>query len=297
MSDAAVPERGAALHQLRLFLVAVQFLTRVPVPAWSTLGFQPAWLNACVVHFPLVGALVGVVGASVLWGASAVWSPWVAAALSVTATVVLTGAFHEDGLADTFDALGGVVPRERALAIMKDSRIGTYGAAALCLSLVLRVALLAALLTSLGAWQACCALVAAHALGRMAAVVLMHWLPYAGDAEHAKAKPLATSVPRGAMGVAVGVGLVMWLVTAVLSWRVGLAPSTAANAALGWQLVADASHALRWAMAPCVAVAVTGCMGRWLRRRLGGYTGDTLGATVQLCEVSVLLVLSTGLTP
>ncbi|MGB4060898.1 MAG: adenosylcobinamide-GDP ribazoletransferase, partial [Burkholderiaceae bacterium] len=132
-------------HELRLALVAVQFLTRVPVPGWVGQGFQADWLNTCVRHFPLVGAGVGAFGAAVLWVVLGWWPPAVAAVLAVTATVWLTGAFHEDGLADTFDALGGCVPREKALAIMKDSRIGTYGAAALVVGLGLRVALVATL--------------------------------------------------------------------------------------------------------------------------------------------------------
>ena len=128
-------------HELRLFLVAVQFFTRVPVPAW--VGFSPVWLQASARHFPGVGLCVGMLGAAVLAGASGLTSPAVAVVLSMMATVVLTGAFHEDGLADTCDALGGHVSRARALEIMKDSRIGAFGAMALVLGLVSKIALLA----------------------------------------------------------------------------------------------------------------------------------------------------------
>jgi adenosylcobinamide-GDP ribazoletransferase len=287
MSDAAVRPVGPVLHQLRLFFVAMQFLTRVPVPAWATLGFQPVWLNTCVAYFPLVGAMVGAVGALVLVGASAVWSPWVAAALSVTAMVVLTGAFHEDGLADTFDALGGSVPRDRALTIMKDSRIGTYGAAALGLALVLRVVLLATLVLSVGVVQAGCFLVVAHALGRAAAVMLMHALAYAGDAEHAKAKPLATAVPAAAVGSALVFAALIWVAVAV-----GSAPIIGGEGEWSsWPFWVG------WVRAPLAALAVVLWMRWWLKRRLGGYTGDTLGAAVQLCELAVLLALSARLGP
>jgi adenosylcobinamide-GDP ribazoletransferase len=285
--DASPLAEGWLRHQVRLFFVAVQFLTRVPVPAWATLGFQPAWLNACVIHFPLVGACVGVVGALVLWGGSALWPAWVAAVLTVAATVALTGAFHEDGLADTFDALGGHVPRERALEIMKDSRIGTYGAAALSLSLLLRVMLLAASINVSGVLPTCCALVAAHALGRTAAVVLMRWLPYAGDAAHAKAKPLATSVPTRSMAWAVITGGLIGLLAATIAAHNGGAASAGTGQA--WRFWAG------WASVPCAVLAVAWCMRRWLQQRLGGYTGDTLGATVQLTEIAVLLALSAGL--
>jgi adenosylcobinamide-GDP ribazoletransferase len=259
---------GAALvHELRLAAVALQFLTRVPVPA--RVGFEPDWLNACVRHFPLVGAAVGAVGGVVLAGASTLWPPAVAALLALAATVALTGAFHEDGLADTFDALGGVVSRERALAIMKDSRIGTYGAAALALSLALRAAAMAVLC----AWPApalVAAVVLSHTLGRTVAVTVMAALPYAGDAEHAKAKPLALAVrPVHWAPAIVQAALV---VAACMAW--GGVPVGAVAAAGG--------------AAAGVAVGMRG----WLRRRLGGYTGDGLGASEQLAELAVLLALT-----
>jgi adenosylcobinamide-GDP ribazoletransferase len=253
---------------MRLFLVALQFLTRLPV---RLTHFDPAWLNDCVRHFPLVGMLVGGVGALTLVGAAQLWPAWVAALLALAATVALTGGFHEDGLADTFDALGGVVLREKALAIMKDSRIGSYGALALGLSLLLRAALLAVLATRpmLGAVAA---LLASHALGRAAAVGVMVSLPYGGDAEHAKAKPLALAVaPRN-----LGIGL-LWC---------GL---------LGAGLVAVGIAPVRLLLAVVAAVFVAVLMRHWLRRRLGGYTGDGLGATEQLTEIAVLLAFTASL--
>lgn len=253
---------------MRLFLVALQFLTRLPVRLER---FEPAWLNDCVRHFPLVGALVGGAGAAVLWGSAQVWPAWVAALLALAAMVALTGGFHEDGLADTFDALGGVVPRDRALAIMKDSRIGSYGALALGLSLLLRAALLAVLATR-PMPGAVAALLASHAFARTAAVGVMASLPYGGDADHAKAKPLALAVAPRNLGIALGwCGL---LVLALAAW--GVDP-----ARLGLALLAAAGVAV--------------LMRRWLHRRLGGYTGDGLGATEQLAEIAVLLAFTAAL--
>lgn len=254
----------ALQHELRLAFVALQFLTRLPAPRW--VGYEPAWLNQSARHFPLVGALVGALGAAVLLAASAWWPPVVAALLALAATLVVTGAFHEDGLADTFDGLGGAVPRERALAIMKDSRIGTYGAAALVLSLGARVALLATLAAQQPGFAAA-VLVLAHGWGRAAAVVLMAALPYAGDAEHAKAKPLATAVGPREWGMA----LVWALLLGAGAGLGGLLPAARLGLALG-----AVGLVLAW-------------MWRWLRGRLGGYTGDTLGAAEQLAELAVLL--------
>lgn len=250
---------------MRLFLVALQFLTRLPV----RLGrFEPAWLNDCVRHFPLVGALVGAVGAAVLLGASQLWPAWIAAVLALAATVALTGGFHEDGLADTFDALGGAVPRERALLIMKDSRIGSYGALALGLSLLLRAALLA-VLTTRPALGAIAALLASHAFARAAAVGVMVSLPYGGDVDHAKAKPLALAVAPRNFGIA-------------LAWCGLLLAALAAGGVYLPRLLASA-----------VAAALAALLMReWLRCRLGGYTGDGLGATEQLAEIAVLLAFT-----
>src|SRR5690606_13829879 len=101
-----------AWHECRLVGIALQFLTRVPVPVEC---FDATWLRASLRHFPLVGAMVGGFGAAVLWAAAAVWPLAVAVPLSMLATVALTGGFHEDGLADTCDGLGGRVERAQAL--------------------------------------------------------------------------------------------------------------------------------------------------------------------------------------
>lgn len=250
---------------MRLFFVALQFLTRLPVRLDR---FEPGWLNDCVRHFPLVGLVVGAIGAAVMVLAVQFWPPWIAAVLALVATVALTGGFHEDGLADTFDALGGAVPRDKALAIMKDSRIGSYGALALTLSLLLRAALLA-VLAARPLVGAIAALLASHAFARAAAVGVMASLPYGGDIDHAKAKPLALAVaPRNA-GIA-------------LAWCGLIALALGA-----WGVTAP-----RLALAIGAAALATLLMRQWLKRRLGGYTGDGLGAAEQIAEIAVLLAFT-----
>ncbi|MDA0744712.1 MAG: adenosylcobinamide-GDP ribazoletransferase, partial [Proteobacteria bacterium] len=150
-------------REARLFVCALQFLTRLPTP--SLRDFQPEWIQQSARWFPLVGQVVGLIAAVILYGAAQVWSPWIAALLAVAAGVAMTGGFHEDGLADTADGLGGGQTRARRLEIMKDSRLGSYGALALGLTLALRVAALA-MLVAVSPWMAAAALVASHGLGR-----------------------------------------------------------------------------------------------------------------------------------
>jgi adenosylcobinamide-GDP ribazoletransferase len=277
----------AAMLELRLFFTALQFFTRVPVPGW--VGFEPEWLQRCVRYFPLVGALVGAFGALIMALAGLYWPPMVAVVLSMAATVWMTGGFHEDGWADTCDGLGGSVSRERALEIMKDSRLGAYGGMGLVLMLMLKAAVLTALLSPLYrelnesqtshihqvllGWTAV-GMVWAHALSRLVPVLLIKALRYAGDAEHAKAKPLATQSTRGGLMAAVA-----W--TGLVALALGLFMDH-----LGWPL-STWWHAMAWSTAAAMGMAVL--VGRWLHRRLGGYTGDTLGASQQLSEVATLL--------
>ncbi|MDE2400555.1 MAG: adenosylcobinamide-GDP ribazoletransferase [Burkholderiales bacterium] len=256
----------AIAHELRLFFVAVQFLTRVPVPRW--VGFEPAWLNDCVRYFPLVGVGIGAFASVAWWLAFMLWPPTVAVILSMAATLWLTGGFHEDGLSDTVDALGGAVSRERALLIMKDSRLGAYGAMALVVMLGLKASTLVGL-ARYGPWLPVLALLWAHTISRAAAVVLMRTLPYGGDVAHAKAKPLATTVSGTALWVSL-----MW----------GLVVTLAIGAAVPSVVMAIA---LLLGVLACGFVTVV--CGRWFWRRLGGYTGDTLGATQQFTEVAALL--------
>ena len=256
------------MQGIRHFLVAVQFFTRIPVAgrlaAW--VGYSPAMLRASAAHFPGVGWLVGAWCAGVFWLAAHMFGTadagaWVAAVLSTAAGIGLTGAFHEDGLADTADALGGHVSRERALQIMKDSRIGSYGAVTLVLALLLKVALLAWLSAAAGAAAVAWGLLGGHVTSRALPLLTIATLPYVGDAPGSKSKPLADRIGPPALAV----GMLWWgAALAALAWGAPAWPWMAATlgAALGW-----------------------GWMWRVTRRRLGGFTGDTLGATQQVSEL------------
>ncbi len=252
------------MHQVRLFFIALQFFTRIPIPRWT--GFQPEWLHQSARYFPLVGAVVGLWSAAVLWLAMLVFPNGVSVVLAMAASIWLTGGFHEDGLADTCDGLGGAVSRERALEIMKDSRLGSYGALGLFLMLGLKAATLVGLADA-DPTLAVTALLWAHLASRAAPVWLMHALPYGGDAAHAKAKPLATQIRGRELATALG--------TVVL-----------ASALWAWLLPDDIPLLLG---AIVVCAGLTFYMQSMLERRLGGYTGDNLGATQQVVEVGALL--------
>ncbi|PVM77679.1 adenosylcobinamide-GDP ribazoletransferase [Caulobacter radicis] len=245
-------------RQVQLLLCAVQFLTRLPTPPLR--GFEPDWITRSARYFPLIGLLVGGICALVLLAASQVWSGWVPALLALGAGLLLTGGFHEDGLADTADGLGGGQTRERRLEIMKDSRVGTYGV----LALVVVLGLKAATLATLTPLSAALALLAVHGIGRVAAVATMAALPHVSDRADAKYKPAPDGVKPAEVLVAALLGL----------WPLLLAPPLGALAAIG--------------LAAAFAVA----MALMARRLIGGYVGDVLGAIEQLAELGALLGLA-----
>lgn len=233
-------------------LTAVQFLTRLPVPGW--VGHGPGQLDRAMRYLPLVGIGVGLLGAAVLTFAGAGLPRPAAAVLSVAATLLLTGALHEDGLADTLDGLFGGATRDDALRIMRDSRLGTYGAAGLAVALGLKVAALSAL-PAAGA-----ALVAGHAGSRFFVVCVLARQPYARA--RGKAAPVAGGVGAVELAVAGCCGVLPLL---LLGDRA--LPALLLAAGLAWG------------------------MARWFRRRLGGYTGDGLGAVQQVTELAILLAV------
>jgi adenosylcobinamide-GDP ribazoletransferase len=245
------------MTQIRLLLSAVQYFTRVPVPRW--VGHAREQLTSAARYLPAVGLLVGAAGAAVFWLASLAFPAPLPAILSTTVTILMTGAFHEDGLADTFDGLGGGLTRERALEIMKDSRVGAFGVIALVLVLALKIAALSVL----PAQTAVFAIVAGHTLSRFCAVVVLFVGKYVGDSDSSRAAALVRLS---------GSGL-------VVAGIVGLAP-----------LVLLGLQALIGLAAASVALIV---LYRWYTNRIGGFTGDTLGATQQITEV--VFYLGTGL--
>ncbi len=251
------------MRKTEAFLHALRFMTVLPVGSSDALDAD--WLTRASRFFPAVGVVVGLVGAIVFAVASRYWGGIVPAVLAVVATVLITGSLHEDGLADTADGFGGGRSREARLTIMKDSRIGTYGALALIFSVSLRIAALALMAPSY-AWAA---LIAAHAGARAAAIWAMNALPYAGDLS-------ATRISYSEAALDRSTALTALLVTlAALLPALIKAPSA---------LFAGLFLAILGALA-VIALA---------RRLIGGFTGDVLGAVEQAAEVAFLLGLAAG---
>lgn len=241
------------------FRNAVRFLTILPVREASS-EIAPDWLTRCLKYSPLVGIGIGVVASVVLLIATELWNETIAAMLAVATSIALTGALHEDGFADTFDGFGGGFTVEKRLAIMKDSRIGTYGALALGLNVALRIAALAALTP----WQGVAALIAAHAAARAAPAWVMTRLSYSGDISAMK----VTYVESRPRTDELQLGLIFVLL-AILPLTLISAPAVAFGALLGTALAA--------------------LLALWARRLIGGYTGDVLGGIEQAFEIGFLL--------
>ena len=259
-------------YEARLILVAVQFLTRIPVPSFK--HYDPQWLHQSSRHFPAVGLLVGLLCAGVFWLGSLLFTPLVAAVLSTAFGIKLTGAFHEDGLADSCDGLGGGLTRERTLTIMKDSRLGTYGVLGLVSALLLKISLLASMPIPI----AVIALIIGHTASRLLCISLLSLLPYGGEIEHAKAKPMAQQLTP-----IQGLYSSGWLILAIILVAL-IFPNTMQQIGLA-----------QWLLAFILALIATDYMRRLLRRRLDGYTGDGLGATQQLSEIAIYIGLAASI--
>ncbi|GGI54336.1 adenosylcobinamide-GDP ribazoletransferase [Oxalicibacterium solurbis] len=256
---------GRCMHQWRLFCIALQFFTRIPVP--RSIGFDPQWLQQALRYFPAVGIVVALITSLVYIVATLLWPQTIAVLLSMIAGIYLTGAFHEDGFADTCDGFGGGTSAERVLEIMKDSRIGAYGA----IGIMMMLALKATTLVSLPPPTVVAALLIGHPLSRWMASALVWQMEYAKM--NGKAKPIAEQMSNAEFGIATAIVLLpiatIGCLTSWIAWD---------GIVVGVVLAAAASYRL----------------ARLFDRRIGGYTGDCLGAVQQVAEVAFYLGVLTA---
>jgi len=242
-------------YQLNLFLLALGFFSRIPLPAW--VQYSPELLNRASRYFTLVGWLLGALVALFFCTAHLFFSTSVSIWLAMAFSLLLTGAFHEDGLADTADGFGGAFEREKKLAIMKDSRLGTYGGAALLMALGGKFLLLSEnqhIATSL---------LLAYAISRTTAASLIFSMSYVADTDSSKSKPLANNQSTK--------DLLILLVCAL-----------------------PALFLVTWQQLFIITSFMTGLhfgARYYFNKQIGGYTGDCLGATQQIAELSIYLVL------
>jgi adenosylcobinamide-GDP ribazoletransferase len=233
------------------FLVATQFLTRLPV---TPRRFSAERLAASTVFFPLVGLLVGAGGVLLHRILSPYANPSVVAVVILMYLVAVTGGLHEDALADAADGFGGGWEREQILAIMRDSRIGSFGAVAVVLLLLGRFVFLA----NLPAQRFTGYLLAGQVLSRWTTLPLAFFLPSArvGDGQGG---PIAQKISAGSL--VVGTILSIAVISVFLKLRAA------------WLLL--------------VALGVVVLTGAYYRRRIGGVTGDCFGATIEITELAI----------
>ena len=243
--------------EINLFFLALTFLTRIPGPGWMT--FSPEALNKSSRYFTLTGVIVGTIAAAVFVLCTMVLPHSVSVLMSMIVTVWLTGAFHEDGFADVCDAFGGGYSKEQILTIMKDSRIGTYGTVGLVLILTCKYLCLLNIERSMTPF----AIIAGHSISRFASTSVISLYEYVQEDARTKVKPLAREMDMAGVLMNGLFGIVPLLFLG--NWRYVL-------------LI----------MPVMIGMLTT---AQYFKSKIGGYTGDCLGAVQQVTEVVFYLGL------
>ncbi len=245
--------------QFHIFLNALMFYTRIPVPSW--MKHDEDMLNKATVYFPVIGWIVAGISGLVFYGASRIFNPEISILLSIVANILTTGAFHEDGFADVCDGFGGGWTKEKILEIMKDSRVGTYGSVGLILILGIKFFSLEILDNQTLIW----AFFIAHSISRFVALSFIYTLEYVREDALSKAKPIAKKMPFRDLSIAFCFAVIPLLL----------------------YLIKTGNFFLLLMIPPLVLVHLY--LGYFFKKWIGGYTGDCLGATQQVAEVVIYL--------
>jgi len=256
--------------ELHIFFTALMFYTRIPCP--KNIDHHPDYLNKASRYFPVIGWIVGGISFAVFYFSAFLFSNEIAVILSMIAGILVTGAFHEDGFADVCDGFGGGWTKEKILLIMKDSAIGAYGAIGLVLLFLLKFQSLVQLIDKtrildFGFWnlsgsfgiEILLLFITAHALSRLAAVSIVFTHEYSREDATSKSKPIAKNYTWKEVFGAFFFGLIPLLVLSYFQWQLFLA------------------------VIPVFVARFF--LARYFQKWIGGYTGDCLGATQQVCEV------------
>ncbi len=254
------PLKEKIMAQLNLFYLALSFFTRLPVP--KTMHYSETLLNKANRYFSLVGLVTGLLLALSYASFSTFLPANISILLTMGISLLLTGAFHEDGLADMADGIGGAFSIEKRLTIMKDSRIGTYGAVTLVMALLLKFTLLVELAKQ-DSNHLLLAIILAEALSRAVAGSLISSMPYVSDIEQSKSKPLAQAQSSSELSLLLLIGII--------------------------PLIFYSSEVIFSLL--IVLVLFRGLFKQWLMAKIGGFTGDCLGAGQQIAELLIYLTL------
>lgn len=249
--------------ELHIFFTALMFYTRIPCPA--TIDHHPDYLNKASRYFPVIGWIVGSISFMVFYLSTFLFSNEIAIVLSMIASILVTGAFHEDGFADVCDGFGGGWTKEKILLIMKDSAIGAYGAIGLILLFLLKFEAVFSLLSrsTIVNQQSVISnlflFITAHSLSRLAAISIVFTHEYSREDATSKSKPIAQNYTWREVFGAFFFGLLPLLILAIFCWQI------------------------LFAVIPVFLFRFF--LARYFQKWIGGYTGDCLGATQQVCEV------------
>jgi adenosylcobinamide-GDP ribazoletransferase len=246
------------LREIKIFLAALMFFTRIPCPSFK--DFDESWLNSATRYFSLIGIIVGSLQFLAYYACSHIFSIEVSVTISLLAGVIITGAFHEDGLADAIDGFGGGYTPERILEIMKDSRIGAFGVIGLILFFLLKFTLLCQLMTYSNTLEAFAIFLIFNSLSRAAAGTIIACTSYCRNDLTSKVKPLATAINTLSLSILILVGLAPVYLFGNMAFLSLILP-----------------------LILCVSF-----LRRYMLKKIGGFTGDCLGATQQVCEIVIL---------
>lgn len=254
-------------RELKIFLTALMFYTRIPCPKID--DYSPDDLNKATRYFPLVGWIVGGISFGVFWISSLIFDANIAVLLSIICGVLVTGAFHEDGLADMFDGFGGGWTKEKILEIMKDSRVGAYGAIALTFLFAIKFLALNSIVLKFenrGYLLICYMFIAYHSLSRLTAINIVFTSSYSREDASSKSKPIAKAHTFVEIIGAYFFGLLPLLALCFFNWKF---------------LLVMLSLATLYFLT-----------NRYFNRWIDGYTGDCLGAVEQMAECVCLLTFA-----
>jgi len=255
-------------QQATLFFTALQFYTRIPAPKWVV--YQPENLSLATKYLPVVGWIVGLISGLTWIAGSYLTDISIGILFSITASILTTGAFHEDGFADVCDGFGGGWTKEKIMEIMKDSRVGTYGSVGLILILATKFYLLQYLsvLFDKDFFTLIIILISAHAISRFMPVLVIYTQSYSRETDDSKSKPVAQKIDISIVITAGIFALIPLLLLAFISNQILLLLSVV------------------------FLLLITFFLSRYFKRWIGGYTGDCLGAIQQVCEVGFYLFMA-----